>query len=227
MVPDHIEEYNIEQDFIWKTFPIQDKKLSVLIVYDPDKEKDKLHSTINKLLKVFPTKCYYDNDKLTWLILPKDTEGFRANYLEKVINKKIDTHQHTLILDLDNHNLEDPEEFKEFPIIETKKKENREQIIPLFSLPDDRMRENIEITKITEGKTFITHCICFGDYKKLKPSYYEKFDVLMFTNSKIASYFSATRTNRMFSINNEEFLNDKIFMIDTRLMKNNMCFYHI
>ena len=189
--------------------------------------------------------------------------------------------KHTLILDLDHSNLEDPKEFEEFgvidgvlssnngvlssndgvlssndvlsfndsvlssdnvlssnngvlsstpinTIIESSNSSNTtNSIYPMFSIPDNKMRENIEITKITEGKTFITHLIAFGDHNNMKKSYYEKFDILMFTNSKIAVNFAITRTSRSFTIRNEDLLQDKIFMIDTRLMKNNMCFYGI
>jgi hypothetical protein len=249
MVPDHIDEYNIDQNFNWKTFPIQDEKLSILIVYDQNclTDQNKLHLLVNKLLKVFPDKCYYDNENLKWLTLPKDTNGFKAPYLEKILssygNKNnltingIASSKHTLILDLDHSNLEDPKEFEEFPIIDENKESDPTNvryilndipiIYPIFSIPDNKMRENIEITKITEGKTFITHLIAFGDYNNIKKSYYEKFDILMFTNSKIAVNFAITRTSRSFTIKNEDLVHDKIFMIDTRLMKNNMCFYQL
>lgn len=234
MKPDHIDQYNIDSEFSWKKFPIQDNKMSILLVYD-ENDVNKMRKTINKLLKVFPERLYYDNEKINWLSLPTDSQGFKAPYLEKVIICSIKPDKHTLILDLDHSNLEDPKEFEEFPIILEKPIENKQRhldqdipiIYPLFSDMDNKLRENIEITKITEGKTFITHIIAFGDYNKLKSSYYEKFDVLMFTNEKIAVHFCATRTSRIFSIKNEDLLSDKIFMVDTRIMKNNMCFYTI
>jgi hypothetical protein len=232
MIATHIDEYNIELTFNWKKFPLEDEKLSLMIIYSEQTSNlDKVHSLVNKLLKVFPDKCYYDNEKMPWLQIPKDTSGYKAPYLEKVMLKSKDSDKHTLIVDLDNSNVEDPKEFEEYPIIDEISIENNTEesniYYPMFATLDSKLRENIEITKITEYKTFITHMIFFGNEKTIPKSYYEKFDILMFTDIETASKYSGSRTQRSFGIDNKNMIKDKIFMTDTRIMRNNMCLYSL
>jgi hypothetical protein len=232
MIATHIDEYNIETTFNWKTFPFENENLSILIVYENELDKEKIYNTINKLLKVFPDKCYYDDQQLSWLKIPKDTIGYKVPFLEKITNNKfIKNEKHTLIIDLDNITLENQDEFKEFNInsisLENNENQNNNEVFPMYSDLNDKFRENFEITKITEYKTFITHMIGFGSINNIPKSYYEKFDILMFTDIDIASNYAGSRTRRSFNIGNKDCIKDKMFMTDTRIMKNNMCLYSL
>ena len=96
MTAAHIDEYQIEQTFKWKKFPLEENKLSILVIYD-DNTISGMEKLINKLLLVFPEKCYYDDDKNKWVKLPLDTNGYKVPFLDKILMCKNDkTNKSTL-----------------------------------------------------------------------------------------------------------------------------------
>jgi hypothetical protein len=262
MLPSNIEEFSVDQNFNWKKFPLQDDKLSVLIVYDEIKDYLNTQKLVNKLLMVFPDKCYYDNTKMSWLKLPEDTVGNQLLYLEKlflcfyekgkwpilptnVLGRKVpyteklfpnkkNNEKHTLIMDLDNLQLEDSNETKDYPFVESTKdiikgKEEHKNIDSVDANPQFPMTFNerdIEVSKILSNKTFITHTICIAKHDKIPKSYYEKFDILIFMNHEIANFYMVTRAiGQTFGLN--VLPEGKVCLTDTRLMKNVIYLYNL
>ena len=261
MLPSNIEEFSIDQNFNWKKFPLQDDKLSVLILYDADSKNgnDYLNTQklVNKLLMVFPDKCYYDNTKMPWIKLPEDTVGNQLLYLEKlflcfyekgkwpilptnVLGRKVpytdklfpnkkNNEKHTLIMDLDNLQLEDPNEVKDYPFVNKNDVKSIEKVDLLDKDPQFPMTFNerdVEVSKVLSNKTFITHTICIAKHDKIPKSYYEKFDILIFMNHEIANFYMVTRAiGQTFGLN--ILPEGKVCLTDTRLMKNVIYLYNL
>lgn len=223
--PAHIDEYNIQQNFNWKKFPLEENKLSILIIYN-DNTKQEMERLVNKLLFVFPDRCYYDDETNNWIKLPPDTNGYRVPFLDKILICKNDkTNKSTLIINSDNLLLEDPNHY-EYKVLDNKVIDNKSnEITPIDNMILNKLERDTKIFRILDNRTFITHVICTANINNVLKSYYEKFDIMFFTTMDIANTFTSTRTYRQFGI--EKMPQNMIFMTDLREMKNNLCLYPI
>src|SRR5579872_5065010 len=111
----NIEEFNVNPDFRWTKFPLEKNNLSILIVYN-EKTISQLQKLVNKLLLLFPNNCYYNNDVMKWINLPKDMNGYKLEYLDKIFSLQ-DKTNNTLIIDIDNLQIHD-ENDKNYPLID-------------------------------------------------------------------------------------------------------------
>jgi hypothetical protein len=242
-----IEEYNIKQfrteddfklnqsiiqnkdlNYVWPKFPIEEKTLSTLIVYD-DSTISQTQQLVNKLLFIFPNKCYYDNISMNWIKLPQDTRGYELPYLDKIFqvqkNNENNNEKSTLIIDFDNLQLENSNEYENFNILEIDSNKIVEKKEKVESMNLDFIEKIVKLYKILNNLTFITHTICIAKFKTIPKSLYEKFDIMFFTTLTISNYYSGTRTMRQFEI--ENLPNDRIFFTNSNLMNNNLNLYKI
>lgn len=227
-VSPHIDEYSVEQNFIWKKFPFEENKLSILIVYG-DNTIVEMKRLINKLLLIFPEKFYYDDEKNNWIKLPPNSNGYRVSFLDKIVRiPPIDKINNTTLIITDDLLLEDPKNYEDYKLdISTiNREENKQNIIePISNMMINNLDKNTKIFKILEYKTFISHIISIANIKSLEQSYYEKFDIIFFTTMDIVNTFSCTRTYRQLGI--DKMIPDKVFVTDLKEMKNNLYLYSI